>query len=107
VKHLLGFVVAVALAVGGASLVVSNSSDAAPTLPNYWGLAERGDYLTAVLHALQLDPFLDENAAVACAGGVAKGGAIAATSRRPAAGHSCCAAGSACFPWDSILSPSS
>ena len=39
VKHLFGFVVAVALAVGGASLVVSNSSDAAPTLPNYWGLA--------------------------------------------------------------------
>jgi di/tricarboxylate transporter len=38
-KHLFGFVLAVALAVGAASLVVSNTSNAAPTLPNYWGLA--------------------------------------------------------------------
>jgi hypothetical protein len=39
VKHLFGFVVAVALAVGAAGLVVSDSSDAASTMPNYWGLA--------------------------------------------------------------------
>jgi hypothetical protein len=39
VKHLFGFVVALALAVGAAGLVVSDSSDAASTLPNYWGLA--------------------------------------------------------------------